>query len=160
MLKSGTAVHCASGPVEVGARIIDLNTRTTYWINICVLGQHLPQVYREKELTVMHTAEDAQKVGLCGSCLGFGTTFELSNPMYPAGIDELDNLCITCRGTGREWVRSTVERSAGSVIGNLTILPHEYRGLDNPEALCFRCSVEHKDHSKIGRQDGTGVPSN
>jgi hypothetical protein len=100
------------------------------WLDVCILGQHLPQMYQDGELNDL-TAEDCSRLGLCPDCLGFGDT----NPvklgagealMAARGIDEMKRPCPNCGGSGRPALRVTVRRDASGVQGGIRPLPHAY----------------------------------
>lgn len=132
--KPGDAVWCLQGGFPVGARVLggDMPEQLpapavgTVWVNVCgVGGQHLPQMYRIPELTALDAVE-CGPLGLCPTCLGFGTLHPLTPDWYPFGIDELPHPCRACEGSGRIGLRSSVRRDAGQVVGYLAFVPHGY----------------------------------
>ncbi len=96
------------------------------WLDVCILGQHLPQMYRRKEMREL-TAEGCFRLGLCPDCLGFGDLSLAGTVVGLArGVDELQRPCAGCGGSGRPALRVTIERSAGSVHGDIRPLSHQY----------------------------------
>jgi hypothetical protein len=99
------------------------------WLDVCIMGQHLPQMYRAAEARDL-TAEGCARLGLCPDCLGFGDLDPgLAADMLEAarGIDEVKHPCPGCGGSGRPALRVTVKRDqTGGITGGIRPLPHEY----------------------------------
>lgn len=145
-----------SGMLPCGARRIDdmpadLGRRA--WLDVCILGQHLPQMYNEKEITGLFP-ETCGRLGLCADCLGFGTVATDGVPpgLSALGIDEIPELCETCGGSGRGAIRMTVTRSASGVTGQITVLPHGYvEPLASTIQTCLACGVERDGKGPDGQ---------
>jgi hypothetical protein len=131
------------------------------WLDVCLLGQHLPQVYRKDEIREL-TADGCTRLGLCPDCLGFGDTGPAAAAdalLAARGIDQVPERCPGCGGTGRPAVRVTVERYSSGVTGSVRPLPHAYvppLNVTDPELaalfgaspdMCLACGMP---------QDGTG----
>jgi hypothetical protein len=132
-----------------GARTIGPADNGLVWIDLNMLGQHIPQMYRIADLRGINK-RIASEVGLCPDCLGYGTNDPLPRAMHlqPVGSDELENPCVKCRGSGKEFIRTEVIRTAEEVTGSLVILPHEYLGNRRRTELCWRCSISPADHDQ------------
>src|ERR1017187_9198745 len=60
------------GPgLPCGARRLGDGPGGRVWLDVCIIGQHLPQMYRPGDLRDL-TAEGCARLGLCPDCLGFG----------------------------------------------------------------------------------------
>lgn len=133
------------------------------WMDVCILGQHLPQMYPVAEIHEL-TADGCARLGLCPECTGFGDTSPVAaSDLLEAArsIDEIppDRLCMNCGGSGRPAIRVTVTRPGGGIQGSLRPLPHEYvpplEGSDPvlraafgvPDDMCLACGMP---------QDGKG----
>jgi hypothetical protein len=156
---SGPGLPC--GARELGDGVLGPATRGTTWLDVCMLGQHLPQMYRHAEIRDLKP-EDCARLGLCPDCLGFGDTSlaPVTDPLMAArGVDQVEHLCPGCGGTGRPAVRVTILREQGGVQGSIRPLPHKYvPPLDGMDPLllaafeaaadmCLACGMP---------QDGTG----
>jgi hypothetical protein len=104
--------------IACGARVLELGP--PLWIDLCMLGQHLPQMYARKELHPIDI-DICEKVGLCPGCLGYGTN---AGVPLAAGIDQVPEPCEICRGTGRAVVRVNMTRTADSTEAQIDVLPH------------------------------------
>ncbi len=116
------------GARELGDSVLGPAQSGRVWLDVCILGQHLPQMYRKDEARELR-AEDCARLGLCPDCLGFGDTaaYRFANALFVArGADEVQQPCPNCGGTGRPAVRVTVEHDANGVTGGIRPLPHEY----------------------------------
>lgn len=102
------------GPAKEGTR----------WLDLCTLGQHLPQMYRISEIHGL-TAEQCPSLGLCDHCLGFGDVSTARGPLVRA-IDQVASLCPNCAGSGRPSIRLSVRRTREGVDGDIRPLPHAY----------------------------------
>jgi hypothetical protein len=113
-----------------GARVIGAQTgadEPLVWISVCLIGTHLPQMYRPEELHRL-VADDAALYGLCQDCLGFGTAAVVAELSEPVPADQVPDPCETCDGTGRPALRCTVRRSddGGAMEAELTVVDHEF----------------------------------
>lgn len=74
------------------------------WIDLNILGVHLPQMYREDELSLA-TEIDAVAAQLCTECYGYGI---IAGP-------EVDSQCGTCHGSGDPKLDVRITRDLGGV---------------------------------------------
>ena len=143
MITRGMAVWCRGASwVPVGGRVIIAHERPgCWWVNVCITGQHWPQVYQDRELTELTSPGQAEALGMCGTCLGFGTPAQLPDPMWPYTIGEIPDPCTGCGGTGRPALRVTQTRVAGTVVSHLVTLPHAYvqPAATGPPGVCLGC---------------------
>lgn len=130
-LQLGAAVWMIAAGITVAGRVIGAGPlhdgdENRVVIDQNTLGQHLPQWYRPAEIAVL-TAGLAPQLGLCPDCLGYGTIGELgdADTYYPYSVDEVPDPCGECGGSGRRYVRVTVERSDGQVTGRMELVPHD-----------------------------------
>lgn len=103
---------------------------TKLWLDVCLLGQHIPQIYEIREIHEF-TKEEAPGLGLCPDCLGFGdldTTVRETFVQVTRFLYEITNPCATCSGTGRVALRIAMDRDpvTRTTTSHLTILPHAY----------------------------------
>ena len=125
------------------------------WLDVCILGQHLPQMYRKEETRRLDAAGCA-RLGLCPDCLGFGDLGPAArDPLAVArGIDGVARPCARCGGSGRPALRVTVNRDGSGGVVTLDPLPHVYAPpldraaragltvtLDLPEGSCLACGM-------------------
>lgn len=120
---SGPGIPCGARKTEVMGPAV----RGRVWLDVCIMGQHLPQMYRLGEASEL-TAGQCPQLGLCTTCYGFG---DLGQPAAEAftlarGIDEVGNPCPACAGSGRPALRVTVTRDGSGVQGEIRALPHAY----------------------------------
>ncbi len=163
-LEPGDPVWCLQGGFPVGGRVLggDMPEQLpapavgTVWVNVAsVGGQHLPQMYREHELRPLD-AVGCGPLGLCPTCLGFGTIHPLTPDWYPFGVDELPHPCRACEGSARVGLRSAVTRSGGTVEGVLSFVPHGYVGPSSLpgviQGFCLGCGNPrgHESHQNGG----------
>jgi hypothetical protein len=122
-------VWVTSGPgLPCGARKLGDAGDGRVWLDVCIIGQHLPQMYRPAEAHDL-TAEGCARLGLCPDCLGFGDLDPgLAAGMLEAarGVDQLERPCPGCGGSGRPALRITIRRDGTGVYGDMRPLPHEY----------------------------------
>jgi hypothetical protein len=111
------------------------------WLDVCILGQHLPQMYARDEANDLR-ADDCERLGLCPDCLGFGDLDRspVTDPLTAArGIDQVKRPCPNCGGSGRPAIRVTVRRDlSGGVTGAIRPVPHAYvppGGIEDPDKL-------------------------
>jgi hypothetical protein len=123
------------------------------WLNINMLGSHIPQMYAEEEIHDVLDANCAPSWGMCGTCVGFGTTAEeLGDLFWPMAIDELPEPCEECQGTGRPWFIVTVNRTEDMTEAVVGVLPHGYvsraHGLPGITDMCLGCGepLGHVNH--------------
>lgn len=152
---SGPALPCGARESDEIAAVLGPAREGTRWLDVCVLGQHLPQMYPVGEAHEL-TAEACPQFGLCPDCLGFGDMGS-EQPTLPwelaRGIDEVSNPCPNCGGTGRPALRVKVTRSRGSTVGSITPLPHAYvpmqpgtdplllAAFEIPDGMCLACGM-------------------
>jgi len=156
---SGPGLPC--GARRLGDSVLGPAQKGRVWLDVCILGQHLPQMYRDAELGDL-TPEGCARLGLCPDCLGFGdmSPAVVTDALLAArGIDEVKRPCPGCGGTGRPALRITVTRSPDGVQGDIRPLPHAYvppiEAVDPdlavlfqvPDGMCLACGMP---------QDGTG----
>lgn len=164
---TAAAIWVTSGPgLPCGARelpdsVLGPASRGKLWLDVCVIGQHLPQMYRKEEAREL-TADGCARLGLCPDCLGFGDL--RPGPVTDAltaarGIDQVNRPCPNCAGSGRPAIRASVTRDASGVTGSIRPLPHPYvppLGETDPELsalfqvppdMCLACGMP---------QDGAG----
>lgn len=92
-----------------------------YWINVCIVGQHLPQMYDVDDIHFDLTEVEAKDRGLCPDCLGFGTAAPM-NRLALMGAFHAENTperCIPCGGSGRPYLLAY--RSGKGVIPHVPI---------------------------------------
>src|SRR5438552_5422298 len=124
-----TGAWVSSGPgLPCGARILGDAGDGRVWVDMCTMGQHLPQMYPPGEVHDL-TPDGCARLGLCPDCLGFGDTAPgLAGDLGEAarGIDEVQHPCAGCGGSGRPALRVTLTRDPAGVTGGIRLLPHEY----------------------------------
>jgi hypothetical protein len=123
---SGLGLPC--GARKLGDTVLGPAQSGRVWLDVCILGQHLPQMYRKAELADL-TSEGCARLGLCPDCLGFGDTSPapVADALAAArGIDQVRHPCANCGGSGRPALRVTVTRGAGGTEGSIRPLPHAY----------------------------------
>jgi hypothetical protein len=125
-------VWVTSGPgIPAGARVLGDAGDGRVWLDVCLFGQHLPQMYKPDDLHDL-TVDGCAALGLCPDCLGFGDL----DPT-PAGgmlqvmwlarsLDEVSKPCPGCGGTGRPALRVTITRDGAGTTAGLRALPHSY----------------------------------
>jgi hypothetical protein len=121
------------------------------WLNINLLGHHLPQMYADEEIHDVLTKANAASWGLCAACMGFGTNAELPDLYWPTGVDEIPEPCAGCHGTGRPCFIVTVTVGEHVTEAAVGILPHEYvksQPLPGITGLCLGCGEmpDNKNH--------------
>jgi hypothetical protein len=134
-----------SGPLPCGATALPEEAmgqprQGTVWVDVCIMGQHLPQMYPYNELHDL-AREDCAGLGLCEDCLGLGD-------LSPAGalgglvryVDDAARPCPGCAGSGRSALRVVVHRSATGISADIRPLPHAYVLPIDPE-LCTAFSA-------------------
>lgn len=156
---NGPGLPC--GARELGDSVLGPAPAGRLWLDVCVIGQHLPQMYRKDEVRELD-APGCARLGLCPDCLGFGdlSPGAARDALAAArGIDQVSRPCPNCGGSGRPAVRAAVTRDASGVTGSVRPLPHEYvpplddagRDLmavfDVSPDTCLACAMP---------QDGTG----
>ena len=155
-------IWVTSGPgLPCGARRLGDGPGGRVWLDVCIIGQHLPQMYRPGDLRDL-TAEGCARLGLCPDCLGFGDLDpRLAADMLEAarGVDQVKSPCPGCGGSGRPALRITIRRDGSGVRGSIRPLPHEYApplgspdplllaAFEAPGDMCLACGMP---------QDGTG----
>ena len=121
---AGPGLPC--GARKLDDRVLGRARPGTVWVDLCMLGQHLPQMYRRDEIRVLE-AGGCARLGLCPDCLGFG---DLGPPAAAAlqAARDINQVrpCPKCAGSGRPAIRVTVARDPSGVQGSIRPLPHEY----------------------------------
>lgn len=159
---TAAGIWVTSGPgMPCGARELGPAPDGKVWLDVCIIGQHLPQMYRREEARGLD-ADGCARLGLCPDCLGFGDTNRApAADMLSAarGVDEVQQPCPGCGGTGRPAVRVTIRRDGSGVQGEIRPVPHEYvppldgtdpvllAAFEVPPDMCLGCGMP---------QDGTG----
>ena len=132
------------------------------WLDVCLLGQHLPQMYAGGQVHDLHPDGCAQ-LGLCPDCLGFGdltppaeaqAMLDRHGPAYAARhLDEVTRPCPNCGGTGRPAIRITIARDTSGMTGSIRPLPHAYvppldgtdpellAAFEVPPDMCLACGM-------------------
>jgi hypothetical protein len=125
------------------------------WLDVCILGQHLPQMYRVTEVREL-TAEACASLGLCDKCLGWGDSggTDAREVLYAARrVDEVRQPCPGCAGSGRPALRVSVTVASSGLTGQIRPLPHAYvpplKGADPemlqlfevPDDMCLACGM-------------------
>src|SRR4051794_15335986 len=120
-MNEGDAVYVLMGDgLPVGARV--LGAGDPCWLDVNIMGQHLPQQYRPTEVQALDP-QVARASGLCSTCLGYGTTG--ANPPPATSIDQLEDPCEDCGGSGRSALRVTIRRDPGETVGSITVKLHD-----------------------------------
>lgn len=123
------AVWVKFGPgIPCGARVAGSAGEDRVWIDMCALGQHVPQMYHTKDLNQL-TREQCARLALCEDCLGYGDLSATPGewPALARRIDEVATPCPNCGGSGRPAVRCTASQDdAGTITGGITFVPHVY----------------------------------
>lgn len=84
-----------------------------WWIDVNILSTHLPQMYRESELTVIERPSQVVEHNLDPSCLGYGRVHVF---VPTEGIVD----CHTCGGSGRLDLAVDVYEVPGGMEARLT----------------------------------------
>jgi hypothetical protein len=149
---SGPALPC--GARKLSDELMGPAFTGTVWLDVCILGQHLPQMFKEHTIRKL-TADSCPKLGICSDCFGFGDLNEEITELseLARGVDRLEKPCPNCGGTGRPALRITVSRSADEIIADIRPVPHEYipplEGTDPnelsaygvPHDMCLACGM-------------------
>lgn len=150
----------AAGFMPCGARRLTAESyaplgqprRGVAWLDVCIMGQHLPQMYAERDIHGL-SAEGCESLGLCPDCLGFGDTGGepgrgiIQQVLRLArSIDEVATLCPGCGGTGRPALRVSVHRSGPETSASIVVMPHAYvppgDHIDAERAMVFEVSTD------------------
>lgn len=128
-LKVGDPVLVWTGPLDMGVPVAArvLSEDDPPWLDICMIGQHLPQMYRPEEILPLDE-ETCRTYGLCVDCMGYGTTDDSVTLTLAPGVDQIANPCATCGGTGRPALRIRLDRSEDGVSvvqAEMQVQPHE-----------------------------------
>lgn len=103
--------------------------RPRMWVDVCILGQHLPQMYEKREIYALN-AEISKLLGLCPDCLGFGDMAppspNASIAVLARGVDEVIHKCPACSGSGRPAIVATVRRARNETRGIIYTVQHAY----------------------------------
>ncbi len=133
--------------IPIGGKVISdiYQSALMVWLDTCQMGTHLPQMYRLEEVEPLD-ADTARAHGLCGDCLGYGTTAEIDVARMPT-VDLLDEPCPTCTGTGRPHLRMDVQRHAGDVTVRMSSVAHEPVCLPGRPDICMACGMPPPEHA-------------
>lgn len=120
------------------------------WLDVCVLGHHIPQMYRDSEIYPL-TAEDCPRLGLCPDCLGYGDLWEpgrdASIREVVRGPDQLRQPCTRCEGSGRPALKVNIERDASGLTGSLSHRVHNFTPWpDAGPGWCIACAVQQPEN--------------
>jgi len=149
--------------IPVAAKVIpeaDTYLPGRKWLNINLLGTHLPQMYADEEIHDVLDANCAPSWGMCGACAGFGTTVPLPDLFWPLCVDELPEPCGECHGTGRPCFLVTVNRTPDMTEAVTAVLPHGYvsraHGLPGITEQCLGCGepLGHVNHRSPAPRGG------
>lgn len=161
-----TGVWVLSGPgLPCGARVLGDAGDGRTWVDVCVIGQHLPQMYAPGEIHDLEMG-GCGRLGLCPDCLGFGDTAPgLARDLAEAArrVDEVTAPCPGCGGSGRPAIRVSVTVApGGGITGALRPIPHLYvpplDGSDPvlraafgvPDGMCLACGGEQAEKGPRG----------
>lgn len=128
---SAPGIPC--GAKRLGVPSGSATGRGKTWIDVCIIGSHIPQMYGNPEIHPLEKS-DCDRLGICPECLGFGDVgdFEVvrTSPDITAvarDISQIASPCAHCAGSGRPAIRARVVRAAdGSVRGSMAVVPHAY----------------------------------
>lgn len=128
-------------PMPIGARVFGDAVEGFVWLDICMMGTHLPQMYRPEELERL-TPTLADEMGLCIHCLGYGVSGQVG--MVPLMSDtrvleDADLLCHGCGGSGRQGIGVTIEQDEGGTTMSVVVQDHEVKLVDG---VCGVCGLE------------------
>lgn len=152
-------------------QVMGLARPGTSWLDVCILGNHLPQMYPQDDINSL-TVDECARLGLCPVCLGFGDLSDKPIRTQLAAVrtqDEIEHLCQNCGGTGRPAMRIKIVREGGSVAegGSVTAtlmpLPHEFIppipeiGLDQQQlyglvGACLGCGMPRDGKGPLGEE--------
>jgi hypothetical protein len=131
-LKPSSPVWVVSAPgLPYGARLLGQDpTSDMFWIDMCMLGQHLPQMFKGAEIRPLAKVECAP-LGLCGDCLGFGDmdprpASRRSFAEIARNVSQVIRPCGTCHGSGRPALRVTVYHADDGHGVIVEPVPHAY----------------------------------
>ena len=108
--------------LPMGGRVMGPPDDGKLWIDVCMVGTHLPQQYREEDAYAL-TPDKCGPLGLCPGCLGFGTIIE-GQSMVGVTADVNPAPCVTCHGSGRPYLMAHVRRQSDAVEIWQEIKPH------------------------------------
>jgi len=156
---SGPGIPC--GARRLGDDVLGAAPPGRTWLDVCIIGQHLPQMYQDSEMRALMPG-DCPALGLCPDCLGFGDTSPAvaADPLTASrGVDQVKRPCPGCGGSGRPALRVTVRRDGPDITGSIRPLPHGYvppagtpdpvlmAAFEAPADMCLACGMP---------QDGAG----
>lgn len=125
---SGPGLPC--GARTMGDDVLGPAQPGRVWLDMCMMGQHLPQMYRISEIGTLNGESDCKRLGLCPDCGGYGDMGGLPTDLLMAArrLDEvpLNNRCAGCGGSGRTGLRVTIRRDGSGLTGDIRVIPHEY----------------------------------
>jgi hypothetical protein len=118
MVRVGVGFPDTPDGIACGARVLEVGP--PLWIDLCMIGQHLPQMYAPKELHPIDV-DICEQNGLCPACMGYGTQGDVP---LAAGVDQVPDPCEICGGTGRAVLRVNMTRTPSSTEARIEVLPH------------------------------------
>lgn len=127
------------------------------WVDVCAIGQHIPQMYVKHEIRPL-SASLAVQLGLCPECLGYGDLTPITKESKALeilrGIDEVHNKCTVCHGSGRPAVLPIHRRGRDGTTVSMKMTPHPYVPtlpsnfytslmdlFQAPEDMCLACGA-------------------
>jgi hypothetical protein len=156
---SGPGIPC--GARKLGDDALGAAQPGRTWLDVCIIGQHLPQMYRDTEIRALKL-EDCAALGLCPDCLGFGDASPVAATdalLACRGVDEVKKPCPGCGGSGRPALRVSIRRAGPDITGSIRLLPHGYvppgDGFDAELGALFGASADMCMACGMP-QDGTG----
>ena len=169
-----THYWAVSGAIPVGVRklpdsvvgaVLGAARPGTVWVDMCNMGQHLPQMYPLDDLYEL-TVDGCARLALCPDCFGFGD----QSPFGPRdlneaarSLDEIKQPCVNCGGTGRPALRITMKRDAHGLSATILPLPHvfvppipeiapETQQLFGMLGACLACGMPQDGKGPRGRE--------
>lgn len=107
-------------------------------LDLCAMGQHLPQNYRRAECTPL-IDDDLAAHGLCTTCRGWGLTSMYDHGTVDQVLDgQAGDVCPDCGGSGRKGITITVNREPGKVEGHIDMAPDAADGV-----TCELCATAY-----------------
>jgi hypothetical protein len=124
---SGPGIPCGARLAPEAAEFLGPERKGTRWVDMCSMGQHLPQMYQAAEIHPL-TRENCARLGLCEDCLGWGDTGPVPQGIggLARSLDEVRTACPNCGGSGRPALRVVIRRTAATTAASISLLPHEY----------------------------------
>ena len=122
-IERDSLVVVQSGGMHCVGRIIDPSDRPgVWWVDVNILSQHLPQMYRTYELTEVGPPSSVLIHGLCPSCRGYGLVHKVV-PVAGEGP------CSACGGSGRIGVEVQIDEAPNETIGHIRFDADRFTGI-------------------------------